>query len=353
MKIGMWLKAAKERVPALDAELLAVWVLGAKEDAEEVRGADGRVLGEGEAAEGVRGLGSRMALGEGGAELDRSYLVAHGEEELPAAAEAKLAAALERRVQGEPLAYIVGEKEFYGRKFRVDSRVLIPRPETETLVDLVRERVQSSEQGARHFATGFATDFATVSRQSASRQAASAGRILEIGTGSGCLAVTLALELPEAEVVATDVSAEALMVARENAEWLGVAVRGGERRSGAPVRSDVGARVEFRQADLLAGLAGEFEVLVANLPYVDANWEWLDRKSLDYEPAGALYSERNGLAHYARLLEQLGAAEAKVRARWLVLEADPCQQEELARLAVARGWRLAEKRGFGVALEQG
>ena len=308
MKIGVWLKAAKERVPALDAELLAVWALGAKEDAEEVRGADGRVLGE------------------GGAELDRSYLVAHGEEELPAAAEAKLAAALERRAQGEPLAYIVGEKEFYGRKFRVDSRVLIPRPETEVLVDLVRERMQSSVR---------------------------AGRILEIGTGSGCLAVTLALELPEAEVVATDVSAEALMVARENAERLGVAVRGGERRPGAPVRSDVGARVEFRQADLLAGLAGEFEVLVANLPYVDANWEWLDRKSLDYEPAGALYSERNGLAHYARLLEQLGAAEAKVRARWLVLEADPCQQEELARLAVARGWRLAEKRGFGVVLEQG
>ena len=311
MKIGTWLKAAKERVPALDAELLAVWALGAKEDAEEVRGADGRVLGE------------------GGAELDRSYLVAHGEEELPAAAEAKLAAALERRVQGEPLAYIVGEKEFYGRKFRVDSRVLIPRPETEVLVDLVRERVQSTASDLRRFAT----DFATVSRQSASRQAASAGRILEIGTGSGCLAVTLALELPEAEVVATDVSAEALRVAQENARRLG-------------------ARVEFRQADLLAGLAGEFEVLVANLPYVDANWEWLDRKSLDYEPAGALYSERNGLAHYARLLEQLGAAEAKVRAQWLVLEADPCQQEELARLAVARGWRLVEKRGFGMVLER-
>ena len=251
--------------------------------------------------------------------------MAHGEEELPAAAEAKLAAALERRAQGEPLAYIVGEKEFYGRNFRVDSRVLIPRPETEVLVDLVRERMQSSVR---------------------------AGRILEIGTGSGCLAVTLALELPEAEVVATDVSTEALMVARENAERLGVVVRGDERRLGAPARSDVGARVEFRQADLLAGLAGEFEVLVANLPYVDANWEWLDRKSLDYEPAGALYSGRNGLAHYARLLEQLGAAEAKVRARWLVLEADPCQQEELARLAVARGWRPAEKRGFGVVLGQ-
>ena len=322
MKIEAWLKAAKEQVPALDAELLLVWALG-----------------EGEVAEGARGLGSRTVPGEGGRTLDRSYLAAHGEEELSEETLAKLRTALERRAQGEPLAYIVGEKEFYGRKFRVDARVLIPRPETETLVDLVRERVQSTASDWRHFATGaaieqavsFATDFATVSRQSASRQAASAGRILEIGTGSGCLAVTLALELPEAKVVATDVSAEALRVAQENARRLG-------------------ARVEFRRADLLAGLAGEFEVLVANLPYVDANWEWLEQRSLDYEPAGALYSEQGGLAHYVRLLEQLGAAEAKVRARWLVLETDPCQQDELARLAVAQGWRLVERRGFANCL---
>ena len=310
MKIEAWLKAAKGQVSALDAELLLVWALG-----------------EGEVAEGARGLGSRMEPGEGGLILDRSYLVAHGEEELSAETLAKLRAALERRVQGEPLAYIVGEKEFYGRKFRVDARVLIPRPETETLVDLVRERIHGPVRDLRQFAT----DFAAVSRQSASRQAASAGRILEIGTGSGCLAVTLALELPEAEVVATDVSAEALMVAQENARRLG-------------------ARVEFRRADLLAGLAGEFEVLVANLPYVDADWEWLEQRSLDYEPAGALYSEQGGLAHYARLLEQLGAAEAKVRARWLVLEADPCQQDELARLAAAQGWKLVERRGFANCL---
>lgn len=292
MKIEAWLKAAKAQVPALDAELLLVW-----------------------------------ALGEGGRTLDRSYLAAHGEEELSVETQAKLRAALERRAQGEPLAYIVGEKEFYGRKFRVDARVLIPRPETETLVDLVRERVQGAARDLRRFAT----DFATVSRQSASRQEASAGRILEIGTGSGCLAVTLALELPEAEVVATDVNAEILRVAQENAQRLG-------------------ARVEFRRADLLAGLVGEFEVLVANLPYVDANWEWLEQRSLDYEPAGALYSEQGGLAHYARLLEQLGAPEAKVRARWLVLEADPCQQDELVRLAAAQGWRLEERRGFANCL---
>ena len=310
MKIEAWLKEAKGQVSALDAELLLVWALG-----------------EGEVAGGTSEAEGRATPGEGGLTLDRSYLAAHGEEELSVDMQAKLRAALERRVQGEPLAYIVGEKEFYGRKFRVDARVLIPRPETETLVDLVRERVQSAASDLRRFAT----DFATVSRQSASRQAASAGRILEIGTGSGCLAVTLALELPEAEVVATDVSAEALIVAQENARRLG-------------------ARVEFRRADLLAGLAGEFEVLVANLPYVDANWEWLEQRSLDYEPAGALYSEQGGLAHYARLLEQLGAAEAKVRARWLVLEADPCQQDELVRLAAAQGWKLVGRRGFANCL---
>lgn len=310
MKIEAWLKEAKEQVSALDAELLLVWALG-----------------EGEAAGGASEAEGRATPGESGLTLDRSYLVAHGEEELSVETLAKLRAALERRVQGEPLAYIVGEKEFYGRKFRVDARVLVPRPETETLVDLVRERIHGSVRDLRQFAT----DFATVSRQSASRQEASAGRILEIGTGSGCLAVTLALELPEMEVMATDVDAEALRVAQENAQRLGV-------------------RVEFRRADLLAGLAGEFEALVANLPYVDANWEWLEHRSLDYEPAGALYSEQGGLAHYARLLEQLGAAEAKVRARWLVLEADPCQQDELVRLAAAQGWRLEERRGFANCL---
>lgn len=306
MKIEAWLKEAKGQVSALDAELLLVWALG-----------------EGEVAGGASEAEGRAMPGESGLTLDRSYLAAHGEEELSVATQAKLRAALEQRAQGEPLAYIVGEKEFYGRRFRVDARVLVPRPETETLVDLVRERVQSSAQDLRQFATDL--------RQSANRQEASAGRILEIGTGSGCLAVTLALELPEAEVVATDVDAEALRVAQENAQRLG-------------------ARVEFRRADLLAGLTGEFEVLVANLPYVDANWEWLEQRSLDYEPAGALYSEQGGLAHYARLLEQLGAAEAKVRARWLVLEADPCQQDELVRLAAAQGWRLEERRGFANCL---
>ena len=310
MKIEAWLKEAKGQVSALDAELLLVWALG-----------------EGEVAGGTSEAEGQATPGESGLMLDRSYLAAHGEEELSVETQGKLRAALERRAQGEPLAYIVGEKEFYGRKFRVDARVLIPRPETETLVDLVRERMQSTASDLRRFAT----DFATVSRQSVSRQGASAGRTLEIGTGSGCLAVTLALELPEAEVVATDVSAEALMVAQENARRLG-------------------ARVEFRRADLLAGLAGGVEVLVANLPYVDANWEWLKQRSLGYEPAGALYSEQGGLAHYVRLLEQLGAAETKVWARWLVLEADPCQQDELARLAAAQGWRLVERRGFANCL---
>lgn len=306
MKIEAWLKEAKGQVSALDAELLLVWALG-----------------EGEVAGGTSEAEGQATPGESGLMLDRSYLAAHGEEELSVETQGKLRAALERRAQGEPLAYIVGEKEFYGRKFRVDARVLVPRPETETLVDLVRERVQGSAQDLRQFATD--------SRQSASRQGARMERILEVGTGSGCLAVTLALELPEAEVVATDVSTEALMVAQENARRLG-------------------ARVEFRRADLLAGLAGEFEVLVANLPYVDANWEWLEQRSLDYEPAGALYSEQGGLAHYVRLLEQLGAAEAKVRARWLILEADPCQQDELVWLAAVQGWRLVERRGFASCL---
>lgn len=166
-------------------------------------------------------------------------------------------ALVRRRAAYEPVAYILGEREFFSRSFEVNPAVLVPRPETEHLVEEVLGWAEGREQQPL--------------------------RVLDIGTGSGALAVVLACELPQARVVATDISAEALEVARRNAERHGVA-----------------ERVELRQGDLWAPARdeppGSFDVIVSNPPYVETSV----RASLmadvrDYEPHLALFAGRDGL----------------------------------------------------------
>jgi release factor glutamine methyltransferase len=171
---------------------------------------------------------------------------------------------LARRETGEPLAYILGRREFYGREFAVTRDVLIPRPETEAIVE-AGLRADSMNHGPR---------------------------VIEVGTGSGAVAVTLALERPHARVVATDVSAAALAVARRNAR-------------------NLSAGVEFVQADLLRGLRGPFDVVVANLPYVpDGERDQLQREIRDWEPDVALFAGTDGLQIIARLIRALPGALA-------------------------------------------
>jgi len=155
---------------------------------------------------------------------------------------------LVRRGRREPVAYIVGQREFYARSFRVDRRVLVPRPETELLVDLARDHVRD--------------------------QALVAPRILDLGTGSGCLAVTLALEIPDARVTGIELSAPALEVARANA-------------------ASLEAEVCFLQGDglELGEREGPWEVVVVNPPYVDpAQAGSLEPEVREYEPAAALFA---------------------------------------------------------------
>lgn len=219
MTISEWLAEARTRIDALDAELVAV-----------------RFFAPGDSA-------------LGGAGVDRSWLAAHGEDEISEDLAILANEVAARRASGEPLAYIFEFKEFYGRKFKVSPEVLIPRPETEGLIELVRGLDLSEKP-----------------------------KFLEIGTGGGCIAVTLAAEFPRAKVVATDVSEGALEMAREN-------------------NATLGAGVEFYRGDLLEDLpddSGGFDVLVANLPYVDEEWEWLDKRTLDFEPKLALYAEDGG-----------------------------------------------------------
>jgi release factor glutamine methyltransferase len=193
--------------------------------------------------------------------LTEAQLVAHSREEVSAVAAKEFSSLLERRLSGEPVAYLLEEKEFFGRPFLVDPRVLIPRPETEHLVEAALE-------------------------QNLPR----APTILDIGTGSGCLGVTLALELPTARVVATDLSPGALVVARTNANHLGV-----------------DDRVRLVGTDLARGLdPTRFDLVVSNPPYIgpDEAGE-LSAEVRRFEPATALFSPIDALAVLERLLSEL------------------------------------------------
>ena len=197
----------------------------------------------------------------------RERLVAHPETTVAAADAEAFVALARRRALGEPLAYLLGEKEFYGRAFAVTPDVLVPRPETELLVDLALERMRAIERP----------------------------RVLDLGTGSGCVAVTLALECPAAQVTATDACAGALAIARRNAERLGAAVA-------------------FRSGDWYDALPVDatFDLILSNPPYVAAGDPHLD--DLRFEPMRALTDGRDGLA----CLEAIAAGAGQATVAWRV-----------------------------------
>jgi release factor glutamine methyltransferase len=182
---------------------------------------------------------------------DAAYLIAHGAEALEAGTRDAFERLVARRAGGEPVAYITGHREFYGLDFRVTPAVLIPRPETELLVDLVLERVPAGADAT----------------------------VLDLGTGSGCVAITVARKRPRARVVAVDMSRAALAVAQENAGTHGA------------------ANVEFRLSNWFSRLAGEsFLVIAANPPYVAVGDPHLAQGDLRREPAEALVANEEGLA---------------------------------------------------------
>ncbi len=208
-----------------------------------------------------------------------------------------------------PKAYKQGWQDFYGRKFIVNRDVLIPRPETEMMIDAVLNLV------GKPYLPGVKPNKATIDAEDL--------QILDVGTGSGCIAVTLKLELPKAIVVASDVSSRALKVAKENAK-------------------NLDAEVEFIKSDLMGDIDFAPDIVVANLPYVDKNWDWLDKESLNHEPDLALYADENGLKLINKLLKQV--AERKIK--YLILEADPCQHGQIIKEAEKNGLELVETRGF-------
>jgi release factor glutamine methyltransferase len=167
-----------------------------------------------------------------------------------------------RRAEGEPLQHLLGHWDFYGRTFKTDKRALIPRPETELLVETLLKEVANCGEPA--------------------------SRLVDVGTGSGVLAITLALERPELEVFALDLSEDALALARENAERLGVL-----------------DRVTFHRSDLLEGIEGPFHWIVANLPYIPtADLNGLQRE-VKFDPGLALDGGKDGLTIIKRLIESV------------------------------------------------
>ncbi|HEV2737116.1 MAG TPA: peptide chain release factor N(5)-glutamine methyltransferase [Candidatus Elarobacter sp.] len=221
--------------------------------------------------------------------VTRQEMIAHRERELTSDVAERFGALVERRAQGTPLAYVTGEAGFYGRMFGVDERVLVPRPETELTI----------EWAVRHLRA--------IGREN--------GSAADVGTGSGAIAVTLASELPELSVYASDVSQDALAVARRNA-----------------ARNDVFQHVTFLHGDLAAPLLpyAPFDCVVANLPYVPTADCAGAPDPVSFEPLLARDGGTDGLALYRRLLPDLAALTAP---RGIVLlEAAPVNALALERL---------------------
>jgi release factor glutamine methyltransferase len=206
---------------------------------------------------------------------------------------------VDRRCRREPIAYILGEREFWGRPFEVTPDVLIPRPETELIV----------EEALELFPPGRAP-----------------GIIVDVGTGSGCLAVALALEFPHARVIATDISAAALAVARRNADTNGVA-----------------GRIDFRMGNLLDPVSEIADLIVSNPPYVaSGDAPGLIPEVREHEPHVALFAGSDGLSLFARLFP--AAATRLAPGGRLIVEVGYDQDDRVAQVASLDGWTLSHVR---------
>jgi release factor glutamine methyltransferase len=196
-----------------------------------------------------------------------------------------------RRMQGEPIAYLTGEREFHGLRFEVTSDVLIPRPETERLVELAVEKLPKG------------------------------GSVIDLGTGSGAVAVTLAHERRDAKISATDISEAALGVARRNASQHSVAVR-------------------FIHSDWYAKVDGQFDLIISNPPYIAAGDPHLAQGDLRFEPRSALTDDANGMMHIGAIID--GAPQHLKPGGWLLMEHGYDQASAVRALLARVGWQQVQ-----------
>jgi release factor glutamine methyltransferase len=233
---------------------------------------------------------AQMLLGEA-LNVSRAWMIANAEEALPPELNDRFLTLLQRRLGGEPVAYILGRREFYGLEFKVGPGVLIPRPDTETLVEAALQRIPA--QSPMH--------------------------VLDLGTGSGAIAIAIAFHRPQARVVAVDFSQAALDIARKNAAALGT------------------TNLHLLRSDWFSALEQQcFEIIVSNPPYIAAADPHLTQGDLRFEPSSALASGADGLDDIRRIIET--APEHLEAGGWLLLEHGYDQSGKVAELLKAEGF---------------
>ena len=231
---------------------------------------------------------------------NRTYLHAHLDEEIDPRRVDIANARLDLRLDRVPMAYILGYKEFYGRKFTVSPAVLVPRPESEDMISLFLDTTASEiEQKV----------------------------LIDVGTGSGCLGITAALERTNISVILSDISKDALRIAEKNAD-------------------EHHARVKIQQQSLLNGQLEPVDYIFANLPYVDKDWEV--SPELQYEPKIALFTEDGGLKLTLELIQQ--APHCLTPNGQLFIEADPTQHERIIQAAAKQNFKLATIQRYIIVL---
>ncbi len=225
---------------------------------------------------------------------DRSWILAHSEYELSKEQEKELDILIKRRLKHEPIAYILGKCEFYGREFIVDKNVLVPRPESETIIDLLKELNIENDS-----------------------------IIIDVGTGSGSLAITSKLEFPKAQVIAIDIDQKCFNLAEKNTEKHKVII-------------------EFKKGDLLSSIPNSLfqipdSIILANLPYVPEDYQI--NEAAKHEPKLALFSGDDGLDHYRKLFDQLKV----LKPTFVLTESLAFQHAELTKIAKSAGFKQTKK----------
>ncbi len=232
---------------------------------------------------------------------DKAYILAHPEQMLTDIQMSQLTILCQKRLSGQPVAYLLGNKEFYGRKFLVDERVLIPRPDSEMVIDQLKNILQNKT----HVAEDGPPQHGNGNRQ---------WNLLDVGTGSGCLAITAKLELPNIDVIASDISNDVIDLAKTNAK-------------------NLQADINFIQSDMFSNITGKFDIIIANLPYVPDGFDVSN--DVKAEPAMALYSGIGGLDHIRRFMSEY--REYANTHTVVLLESLAIQHQQITKLAQKNG----------------